>query len=400
VVFFQDSIYLFYSEIKLLETRLYVKTIDKHTLEQNGTERFICEIPHFKGNYPDIYFQLSLLHNQLLIVFKTDAFLQKTIKFDFFVFDKGLKSVWNKTDFFQYNHRAPREMTFTVDETGNVHILSLIYEIKLLNHLITDEALKNEYLAVSYINNGEEIVENRISLDDYFIRGIKLIAGPEGSFICAGFYSQVYRYGIKGAFFVSNNTPSKEISPVLYNEFEEEMIASLPDQNKSTRTEEIYSYNIKDLVFRANGNIILCGEQVYQQSYNNVNDILIVAFDPYGHMLWNRSLPKVQSGNEYISYIMIAPVTENDVCILYNDNTKNLLDQVEGKRKSFHFSSASYLVLARIDPFGNIKKENILSRSRRQLIPDPPKTYDMRNGELVMFTNRYRKYKYFKLTLF
>jgi len=400
VVYFQDSLYMFYSEMKFLRTYLYVKSIDKNTLEQNGNERMICEIPHFKGNFPEVHFRLSLLHNKLLMVFKTDAYLQKTIKFDFFVFDEGLKIDWQKVDYFQYNHRAPREMTFTIDEEGNVHILSLIYEIRFINHIITNESLKNEYLVVSYLDKGEEVVENNISLEDRFIRGIKLIAVENGSYICSGFYSHLFRYGIKGAFFVSNNTLSKQNEPILYYEFEDDMFNKLPDQSKSFKTDEIFSFKVKDLVYRKNGNIVLCGEQVYNQSYNNVNDIIVVAFDPYGKMLWNRSISKIQSGNEYVSFTFVAPVTENDVCVLYNENHKNPLTGKIKKRKSFHFSTPSYLVLVKIDQFGNIKKEKLFSRSRKELIPDPEKTYDMRNGEIVMYKSRYRKYKYFKLNLF
>ena len=402
VVYFQDSLYIFYSEYKFLKTYLYVKTIDKYTLEQTSNERLVAEIPHFKTNYPEIIFKLSLLHDKLLIVFRTDAYIQKTVKFDFMVFDKGMELVWEKTDFFEYNHHPPRETTYTVDEDGNVHILSLIYEIKLLNHLLTDDALKNEYLVVSYVDKGGTVVENRLSLAENFIRGIKLIAGENGSYICSGFYSSIYRYGIRGTFFVTNNTPTRQNAPVLYNEFTIDFFDQIPEGNKSARTEEIYSYKIRELVLRENGNIVLCGEQVYEQNYDNVNDIIIVAFNNYGHMLWNRTIPKIQSGNEYNSFCVVAPVTENDVCILYNEHYKNPMDyeNKEFKRKSFHYSSPSYLVLNRIDEFGNITREKIMSRTKKELIPDPTKTYDLRNGEIIMFESRYRKYKYFWLTLF
>lgn len=400
LVYFKDSLYMFYTESKFLQTNLFVKTIDKETLQQNGKERLICEMPHFKSNFPDIFFKLSLLQNKLLVVFKTDALLQKTIKFDFFVFDSGLQKVWSKTDFIQYNHHAPREMTFDVDEDGNIHILSLIYQIKLINHLVAKDALKNEYLVVSYLNNGEDVIDNRISLEDSFIRGIRLMPGENGSYVCAGFFSHLYRFGIKGSFFVTNNTPTKNNVPVLYYNFEDELIDDIPDVNKSEKTEEIYSYKVKDLVYRKNGNIILFGEQVYDQSYDNNNDIIIIAFDKFGNKLWGETVKKVQSGNEYVSYKVVAPVTENDVCILYNENSKNELDLSNEKYKSFHFSTSSNLILIRINSFGDISKENILSRTKKEVIPDPEKTYDMRDGNIVMYANRYRKYKYIKLSLF
>ena len=416
-VFFKDSLYLFYAQVKFKETELYVKTIDKYTLEQNGEERLLATIPHFKGNYPEIAIRLSLLHNKLLIVFKSEALIQKTIKFDFFVFDKGLTENWSKTDFVQYNNHSPREMTYTVDEEGNIHILFLIYEIRLMEHIISDSEMKNEYMVISYLNKGEETVQNSISLDNKFIRGIKLIAGNDGTFICAGFYSEMYLYGIKGAFFVTNNTTTKKIQPVMYSEFSTQMFDNLPDQSKSQRSEEIFSYEIKDLVYRKNGYVVLCGEQRYDQDYNNVNDIIIVTFSSFGQMLWNKAIKKVQTGDvsrsqsgspsyiggnySYASYTLVAPVTEDNIKIIYNENAKNELYNKEGEKlKSFHYSSPSYLVLADVDMYGNITKQKFLSRTKKELIPDPQKTYDMRNGEIIMYANRYRKYKYFRLSLF
>jgi hypothetical protein len=400
VIFFQDSLYMFYYESKFLKTNIYVRTLDKNTLERSANERLIAEVAHFKGNFPELHFEMSLLHNKLALVVQTNAYLQKTIKFDFLVFDQGLDVVWQKTDFFQYNYQAPREMNFTVDEVGNIHILSLIYKIRFINHVLADDPLKNEYMVVSYINKGQERIKNNIALEGQFIRGIRLIAGTNATFICAGFYSQLYRFGIKGAFFVSNNTPSKAIEPILYNPFSEAMIEDLPEKDWSPRTNEIYSFQVRELVYRKNGNIVLCGEQVYRQNYNNYNNIIIVAFNPFGNILWNRTIEKIQSGNEFVSFSVVAPVFENDVKILYNENQKNPVDGDVDKRKSFHFSARSYLVLATVDPFGNIQKEKLMARNKRELAPMPMNTYDMRNGEVVMLFNRYRKYKFGRISLF
>ncbi len=400
VLFFHDSIYMFYSRQKFNKITVYVKTIDKQTVEQNGKERIIAEVRNLNGNYPNVHLKLSLLHNKLLLAFETWVPLRKVIKYDFYVLDEGLSVDWSKTDYWEYNHLSPWDKQYIIDEEGAVHILAQIYNIKLFKHIIGNDPLKNQYIVVSYINNGKDRVSNTLSIDNHFIRDIQIIALENQTFGCAGFYSSMYQYGIKGAFFVSNKSPNKEINPINYSPFSEQMIDDIPNINKYNRKDEIITYEVRNLFYRKNGNIVLCGEQLYDQSYNNVNNILIVSFNKYGDKLWEKNISKVQSGMEYSSFSVVAPVTTNGFKIIYNENSKNTLEADAQKLESFYYEAPSYLTLTSMDEFGNMTKEKLFSREKKDLIPTPLNSYDMRDGGLIMYMNLYKEYGFVKLAFF
>jgi len=134
VIFFHDSIYMFISEYRFRKTNLYVQRIDKQTLKPVGLESLLYSSSNVKGNYPDFVINYSLQRSKLLITATTELMIQKTKIFEYLVFTTGMEKLWYRKDLYIYNHQPPKNITFTVDETGNVYLYALIYEVKWLEH--------------------------------------------------------------------------------------------------------------------------------------------------------------------------------------------------------------------------------------------------------------------------
>ena len=73
LVHFHDSIYMLTSEQRIRRMLLYIETIDKETLMQNGDERLIMEIANMQGWMAEFGFQLSRQQTKLLIYSKLDV---------------------------------------------------------------------------------------------------------------------------------------------------------------------------------------------------------------------------------------------------------------------------------------------------------------------------------------
>ena len=126
------------------------------------------------------------------------------------------------------------------------------------------------------------------------------------------------------------------------------------------RDEELISYVITDIVLRANGRIIIIAEQVFHQSYDTYNNLIVTSYDENGDVFWARLIAKNQNFNynlltaagvdltqyrdfvrevgylnleieNFGSYALMAPVDKTGIIIFYNDNVKNLHSAEERK---------------------------------------------------------------------
>lgn len=398
LVLFHDTLYLFISEQRFRETSLFAQVLDKNTLTPVGKERQIYSTNNLKGNFPEFIFQYSLLQNKLLVISRLNLYNQKNIILDFIVLEQGLKKQWTKQEILQYNYQPPRDITYTIDEDGNLHVLSLIYEVKWLLHLFED--LKAQYLVLSYTNSGESFNKYIIDIVDKYIRGIKIIAGNKGTFICAGFYSRYYRYGIAGVFNFSVNPTNRGLKPIKTYRFDSEFLTSLSNERQARNRKSLYGYELRNLVLRDNGDVVIVGEQEYEQRYDNVNNIILVGINSFGDVKWKNFIFKTQTGDQYTSFSLVAPYDKKNVKLLYNEDARNSTEAGLEDRKSFFYRSNSYVVIKNIDEYGYIESDSLLFRKKNEPAPYPSYTYDFRDGRIIMISKYYRNYQFLKMRLF
>jgi hypothetical protein len=424
VVHFHNNLYVFVSRRGLSDIKLYYQKIDKSTLEPVSGLIELATIDFIKGNWADFHFALSRHETKLLIVCRTKLLWSGSQFNEFYVLGEDLTTIWYRKDSYAYSGQGPRDNKYVVDEDGNVGILSLIQRESILS-LIRDN--RNTYMIYRYTHNGEDFNQYPVTLGERYIRGVKIVAGEQGDLICAGLYSEIYKKGMRGTFFFKIDPLTGQIYDNYLHEFDPALLSELEQlKEPKLQEEEVIEYVITDIVLRANGKMILIAEQMFAQSFNTYNNLIITCYDTNGQVYWSRVIDKRQNFNintlpadvydigdyrdyiietgsleqrydkNYCSYALMAPLDESYIILFYNDDVRNLTDTE--KKRSFKRPKKSYLLAVAIDEFGNISKQPLIEWSKGLLFPEPLRYYDNLHTTLVIPAFRYRNFNYYKIT--
>lgn len=423
VVHFHDELYIFASRRRLTDITLFYQKINKTTL-QAATELIeLTTIKFIKGNWADFHFALSRRETKLMIACRIKLHWSKVQFNEYYVLGKGLEVIWKKNDSFEFSGQGPRDNKYIVDEEGNISILSLLKRESFLS-LFSD--IKNVYTIYRYTNLGANFQEYPVTLKERYIRGVKIIGGNNGELICAGLYSELFRAGVRGTFFFRINPDDGRIYDNYLNEFDNTLLEQLAEVKEPTiEKEELIKYVMTDLVLRSNGKIILIAEQLFEQTYNTYNNLIVTCYDTLGRVYWNQLVKKKQDFNinnltklqieptdyrdyvvetgsidmyveNYCSYSLMAPLDENDIFIFFNDDVRNI--ENHEKYRNFNRPRKSYIQAVRIDEYGNVSSQPLIRWKKRALFPEPIRFYDTLGNTIVIPAFKGRKYNYYKIT--
>ncbi len=424
MVHFHGELYVFLTKYQLKDITLYYRKIDKDSLLPSTDYIEINTIKNVKGNWADFHFSLSRKESKLLIASRIKLNWSKAQFNEYYVFGDGLELLWKRKDSFEFTGLGPRNDQYTVDDYGNVTILSLI---KRENIFSLGKPVRNAYSISRYTDDGENYRNYPISLLNKYIRGIKTIADDNGGLICAGLYSDIFKSGVKGTFFFRIDDKKGTIYDNRLNAFQPDFLSRLSASNEPIigGGEELVDYELNDLILRENNNIILISEQFFNQTYDTYNNIIVTCFDENGEVYWNRVIQKQQSFDintidkttvdpvdyrdyirdtgilfpynpNYCSYSLMAPINKNYIVIFYNDNLKNIGEPE--KIKGLGRMKKSYLAAITIDSYGNMKKEVLFRWQKKALYSIPLRYYDTKYNKIIIPAYRGKKYNYYKIT--
>jgi hypothetical protein len=423
IVHFHGEMYLFATHRKFAETDLLCQKIDKETLLPATEFKVLATVKFIRGNWADFHFALSRYETKLLIAGQIKLSWEKVLHNEFYVFDKGMEMLWGKKDYYDFNGQGPRESKFVVDEEGNVSILSLTKRESIISVF---RELKNSYVIHRYTEEGRTFHEYPLTLENRYIRGLKIIGGERGELICAGLYSDLFRTGVGGTFFFKIDPESGIIYDNQSQAFSADMLSALMDMNEPIMAkDELMMYKLTDLVLRGNGNIVLVAEQVFEQTYNTYNNLIVTCFDTTGQVYWTRVVPKRQDFDirylveheeevgdyrdliretgiinenveNYCSYALIAPLNGNDITLIYNDHIRNL--NPDEKQRNFSNPKKSYLAAVHINESGDLTKYALQPWKRKALYPEPLRYYDTLGETIIIPAFKGRKFNYYKVT--
>jgi hypothetical protein len=423
VYHFHQEIYVFVTQYRFNDVVLFYQKIDKTTLLPATELIEITTIKNVKGNWADFHFALSRDESKLLVACRIKLVWSGAQLNEYYVFGENLEMVWRRKDSFNFKGQGPRDNRYLVDDTGNVTVISLIKRESLLS-LLSD--VKNVFAIYRYTHDGVDFVEYPITLPEKYIRGIKIIGGNNGDMICAGLYSDLLRSGIRGTFYFRIDSETGQITDNYLNEFDDAVMAELSSMNEPVINDaELISYVISDMVLRNDNRVIIIAEQVFEQSYNTYNNLIVTSYDIHGQVYWTRIIRKRQDFNyssivptgialddyrsyirdsgymnsfisNYCSYALMAPLDKSQIVIVYNDDIKNR--DLPVSEKPFSLPRKSYLVAVSVDEFGNITRKPLVEWKKRALFPEPMRYYDTLGDEVIIPGFRNRKINFNKIT--
>lgn len=399
---FHDSIYMFTTEERMKRMRLFVETIDKNTMVQNGDDRLLMDVSNLSGWGSDFGMKLSRQETKLLVYSRLDVLSKNIQDVHFMMFGEGLSLEWEADQRIIYSGRPPRESIIKLSEEGDVFFISLLDDQNLRS--IWNET-KNRYHLIAVTEKGQNANSYSLELPELYIRGVQIEPGIDHKLICAGFYSPTHFRGmVDGVFYFElDNKTGQFLNKRMY-EFKPWFMSEAIAGDPKKEPEELFEFRVRQLIRRNNGDFIMLSENEYDQHYDTYQNIIATSFGVGGNLNWNRVIPKRQNIDprtnfNHSSYSVHAPWNTDKIYLVFNDSYKNEKLSPGERLKTFHPNDKANLKIIGIGPLGEMSSGIIYRKTKKRMkTPIPLQYYDMLNNEMVIPAMRMKRYNYLKIS--
>ncbi len=419
----KSKLYVFYSYLKKKEKKnlLFVDEIDKTTLQPKKQKQKIGEIDysnHSNRNSGDFSIRVSRDSSKVLVYYSLPYDKGEPESFGFNVLDNNLKSLWEKNVTIPYKDGLFDVQSFRVDNKGNAYILGLQYKEKRKSK--RHGAPNYTYEVFAYSDKGNSTKQYTLSLDDRFITDMQ-IEILNNNLVCAGFYSALGTYSIRGTYFLTVDIASKQIKTKSFKEFDIDFITQNMTERQAKKAkrreekgddQELYEYDLDKLLIGKDGSAMLIGEQYYVKVVTNYNgrtttytyhyyynDIITVKIDPSGQIQWAQKIAKHQhtiNDNGFFSSYALA-VVNGKISFIFNDNPDNLDYDGVGKIKNTN-TRKSVVVIASLDKDGKQTKQPIFNTVDVEVIVRPKVCEQISNRDVILFGQKGRTQQFAQMT--
>lgn len=426
----KGELYLFssFKNQKLKKNFLFVQRINKQDLSLDKDITKVAEIPYLKRsriNNGSFGHEMSRDSSKVLIYYNLPFKKGENERFGFHVFNEKMEQLWEKKVTLPYKEELFNINDYEIDNNGDCYLLGKIYNDK--NNRARKGKPNYKYHILGYTENGAESNEYPIEIKDHFLTDMQIAINSSSNIICAGFYSELGNYSIKGSYFLTIDGKSKEVKSQSFKEFGIDFIT----QNMTARQErkakkkkakgkevELYKYDLNNLILRSDGGALLIGEQYYVEIFTSTmpngnggttttttytyhyNDIIIVNISPQGEIEWTEKIPKRQiSTNDggYNSSFSLSVVNDK-IYFAFNDNGKNLLYNGSGKVERYNGGKESVVTLVEVDSDGRFTRESLFSMNEVGVVIRPKVGKQIKSNELILFGQRKKIKRFAKVT--
>ena len=439
IIHLNNKIFLFSSssDNETKKNSLFVETINKRTLLSNNDIEKISEI-NFSGNKRrnsgDFNYEISRDSSKILIYSVLPYEKNESAKFKLLVLDNNLEKIWANNITLPYNDNLFKLEDYKISNKGNVYLVGKIYDGKKIEkkkRSKTDlEPKPNyKYKVLSYNKKESRNKEYLVEVEDYFISQMKIAIDENENIICAGFYSELSSFGLKGSYFLKIDGITQKIITKNFKDFGIDFIT----QNMTVRQEkkvkkraekkkkpiELYEYDLDNIILKEDGGAILIGEQFFIRVvtrtttdangnttttttyYYYYNDIIVINISPKGEIEWTEKIPKRQittnDGGFYSSYALTE--FDDKLYFIFNDNPKNLFYKGEGKIYNFNKGKKeSLVVLVELNMDGEQTREALFSMKDAEVIIRPKVCEQISKNQMILFGQKKKIQRFAKVT--
>ncbi len=424
-MYFADRLYFLKTNLdkKTKTTTLYAEEINTKTMSVKGKKKKLSDITYEKrrdkGGWSTV---TSPSENYLMVIEGIPTEKEENEQFNVVMLDSSLNQVWRKNLELPYLNTLFYRQEFMVDDDGNFYVLGKLYRDKVKNRVRGEANFM--YHLISYSDNGNSRIDYEIKLAENFITDITIDKNDNEDIVCAGFYSKKGMTSIDGSFFLTLDPISKSIKASNLKEFDIEFMTEYMTEGQEKRAKkreekgkenELYEYDLRALVKRSDGGVILVGEQflIRIETYRcgnstctrtryYYNDIIVVNIDPTGKIDWAKKIPKrqmsVNDGGFYSSYALA--VTESKIAFIYNDHRDNLESEKSKRIKNFNLGDRNGVVtIATVDDNGVVTRDILFDNTETEVIIRPKVCDQIDDSHMLLFGER-RKMEQFGIVTF
>ncbi len=402
------------------KTYLLYREFDPKTLKPKGKLSVMGEIPYKsrydKGDFAIIYSQ----NRQRILLYHILPYNKGgQQKLAFAVLDTNLKTLWKEDITLPYRDNLFVVMDFELDDEGNVYVVGKKYRGK--NKDVLNGRINFEYIILGYFDQGNEEREYKLDAGRKFITDLQLAVDNNMNLICAGLYTDGKNpYTVSGSFLLKIDYKSGDVTTSEFHKFDMDFLTSLLTEkkkekkkkkaakNKKEKDRAFYNYDLRNLILRDDGGVMLIGERAYYSIVSSYNasthsytstyyyyrePILVVNYNPDGTVKWEKLVPKWQVQINATSYLSFIPAVFDDkVIFFYNDNVENshIKNPVQYRMYKPSIKKTDFIAYS-IDSNGETERIKLFNMTKLENIVVPTKSKQLdESGDIILFL-RYGK---------
>jgi hypothetical protein len=431
LVYYNDKIVMLssFNNRKLKKNFLFYQIINTSNLTVEGSIKNVGEIAYENRRFQGVFgFDVAADSSKMLLFFEMPYEKKTPRKYNFKVLDSKLDEIWDQEVELPYKEHFFTVSDYEVSSKGDVFVLG--YEFDADKKTKAMKSSPNyKYHVIGYYDKGKKIVDYEVNLHDKFIKNVTFDINSSGDIICSGFYSESYGSGIKGAFFLSIDGASRKVMKESYKEFDESFITagwSDREVNKAKKKKikkdkaiEMYDYDLKDFVLRADGGVVLLAEQFYirvvtttstdangntttKTTYHYYyNDVIVINISPEGNIEWTTKVEKYQhSKNDDGRLSSFALQVRGDMMYLvYNERAKQYFDKEERSGMKGKDKRSYLTLLVTLNADGEYEKEILLNNSVDKVYTVPKLCEQISESEMLIYSTSRKAQKFGKMKI-
>jgi len=314
-------------------------------------------------------------------------------KLGFQVFDDNMKKLWGNEFTMPYTEAIMDNSDFSLDYNGNAYLLAKVYDSEKRKEKDKETGLPAyHYEVLKFTKGSKQVIHSTIDVGEYFIGQVSLVENSLHEMVIACTYSKNAKSNGTDGVFLAVLDPAGKIKKYRngYYEFPLEELEKYESKRSKRKIErkgdyEIPYIRVRNVVVESDGGIFIACEQyhleVVTSYYNNrtsttyyyhYDDMLGTRINADGKMSWLRKIPKNQmgtSGRGTMSYKLISDAT--GYYFLYLDNKKNMELEEDETPKQHRDGFGGQVVVAKIDPQGNVTKELVFDTREEDVMIFP-----------------------------
>jgi hypothetical protein len=327
----------------------------------------------------------SFDNSKLLVQYRTKPLKKKDSEnFDvlgFYVFNTNtLDKIWGGEVQMPYTEKQMNNLAYTVAKDGSAYMLAYLNQTKTFELLTVKPDLT--------------IKANKIALDaNLYFQEFKLRETADGNLSATGYYANgidvvVNFTGTATTSFNTNGILQFKIDPngKILEKFNFEFPIALINQFESKRTKEknakredqgkagINDLKITSLFLNSDGSTTVIGEQQYVRNEMYMTsmkmiyyygDVIATKFDKSGKLLWQKKLPKTQTGLTGKGGNGIKYIKGNGAnYVLFIDNVKNANIGPDVAPEKHMDGKGGFLTAYKVDDItGDVTKHTIFDKT-------------------------------------
>lgn len=296
------------------------------------------------GNSRDIFqFDFSQDTSKIGVIYEIQGAQNDAAEFGYIVLNDSMRSLRSGSHILNYNTNQLDIVNHYVDNNGDIFVIAK--EFRKRNNSATWDKYNRLFSQVKLFKvTQDSIIDLKINAGERRVHELKMMRDSTGNFLCTGFYSNSTSNAIIGAYAMTINNLTNEVTNWNVKVFDAEIINALRiDSRRYIIDSELYL--LRELEQTSDGGFIGTTEVNYTEEfqrngangavitdyYFNSNSILSYKINKDGIISWSTLTPKIQysinDSGDYLSSIRY--VKGNKIYYLFNDDDENYNDNYQ-----------------------------------------------------------------------